>query len=121
MFGRHVEDIRIQKLQKTDACLFITSFAELSHFAEPLLIFKCLFGDFLHCVPKLLGDQTFEFAERLRLKDRSYRLGIVRMTFADNQFPDLLEKGYGWIKQFLLDLLFTLEVRDASEVALREP
>src|SRR2546428_2161987 len=120
VFYRQVKDSCIQELENEDPHLGITSVAEPSHPAEPVLIFQFLFSDSLDHVQKFLGDEALEFAEGLLLKDGAYLCFFVRVAFGENQLSDFFIQGAGWVPQFSLQLFPMLEVSELRKLTARE-
>ena len=120
VFIRQVKDIRIQELENDDPHLFIALVAESSHPAEPAFTFQFLFGDSLDHVQQLLGDEAFEFAEGLPLKNGAYECLFVGVAFAENQLANFLKQGAERVPQFFLQLFPTLEVSQLRKLTVPE-
>ena len=91
VLNREAEDIRFQELKRGDPHLLVALVAELSHQAELAFIFQLLFGNSLDHVQKLLGDQAFEFAERLLLENRAHLFFFFGSALPENQLSNFFE------------------------------
>src|SRR5713101_5261813 len=120
VFQRHVEDVRVQKLEDHDAHLLVASAARSSHRAEPFFAFQFLPGDPLYHVQKLLGDEALELTERLLLENRPYLLPSSRRALAQNQVSNFLKHGGRRVLEFLLQLLAALELGQLRKLAARQ-
>ena len=102
IFGRDVEDIRLQELEHHDPHLLVASVAESSDEAEPVFIVQLLFRHSLDDVQQLLGDEAFEGAEGLLLEHRTDGLRLSGVALAQNQLAHFLEQGRWGVRQLSL-------------------
>ena len=90
---------------------FIAAVAESGHQAEPVFTFQFFSGDSLDHVQQLLGDEAFEFAEGLLLKNRPHWV-FVGVAFAEDQRANFFKQRRWRVRQFSLQ--FFLRCRSAS-------
>src|ERR1700676_863503 len=114
------EDVSVQELKKRNPHLFIASAGESSHQVEPVFIVQFLFSDLLNHVQELLGDETFEFAEGLLLKNDPYLFFFGGYALAENQLSNFFEQGFGWIRQVSLQFFLALVFSQLRKLAAWE-
>src|SRR2546422_7676819 len=89
------EDVRIEELEHDDAHLLVAAAAELRHRPEPRFVLQFLLGQSLDHVQQLLGDQAFQFSERLLLEDPAYLSCRVGLAFPEDQLANFPKQRRG--------------------------
>src|SRR2546422_946859 len=88
VFNGYVEDVRIEELEHDDAHFLVAAAAELRHRPEPRFVLQLLLGQSLDHIQQLLGDQAFQFSERLLLEDHAYVSCRVGLAFPEDQLAN---------------------------------
>lgn len=120
ILNRDIEDFSLEKFQARHSHLLITAASRLCHQTQPVFTFQLLFGDALHDIQKLLGDQAFQFAEGLFFKNPPHFRFLIRIALPQNQFTAFLEERPRRFGYALLQFLLTLKVGESGKFTRRQ-
>ena len=118
--GRDSKDIGLQELDHDDSHLLEASVGEASDQPEPVFINQFLLHHPLDHVQQLLGDEAFKGSEGLLLEHRTDGLGLAGLAFAENQLAYFFKQRRRWVRQFSLDGVHALNVRQRGQLPRRQ-
>src|SRR5579875_1393786 len=105
-----MKNVRIQEVEDQHSRLFIALPAGAGDAMNPSLVLEFLLRNSLGNVKELLGDEAFELAKRLSLKDVSDLFSLRGCACTQNQLAKFREKRPRRIQNLPLELFPTLTV-----------
>jgi hypothetical protein len=88
---------------------------------EPVSTLQFFPGDSLDDVQQFLGDQAFDFAEGLPLKNGAEIVSFAGGTFAEDQRSNLFKQRRWRIQYLFLEFFAALELGQFRKLTAREP